>query len=243
MDSAGEAALRSGAELWSRAIRAEMRPAPRASPTSGFAHSIVAAPGTSQDLALLIAYEYGAELLVSVGTPQSLVEFLGKGRAGMSSTFLTRLLVGDALIDASGVSRLHPDGPPSLIRRANYRGKPVLFPLGAVLLVAAGAALAADTEPLARLPRRASACLGLIDDLAGGAPRGCADTPRALAPRRALDRRDQGAGTVALAAYALAGGVTSAPEYVAGGRRARRWRRTWATCSTPARAARRRRWR
>jgi uncharacterized membrane-anchored protein len=43
---------------------------------------------------------------VSVGTPQSLVEFLGKGRAGMSSTFLARLLVGDALVDASGIDRL-----------------------------------------------------------------------------------------------------------------------------------------
>ena len=31
---------------------------------------------------------------------------LGKGRAGMSSTFLARLLVGDSLVDASGIGRL-----------------------------------------------------------------------------------------------------------------------------------------
>jgi uncharacterized membrane-anchored protein len=109
MDSASDAALRSGAELVVQGYPGGDAPGARRLAGLGLRHSIVAAPGTSQDLALLIAYEYGAELLVSVGTPQSLVEFLGKGRAGMSSTFLTRLLVGDALIDASGVSRLHSD--------------------------------------------------------------------------------------------------------------------------------------
>ena len=106
MDSASDAALRSGAELIVQGYPGAGAPgAPRLT-ALGLPHSIVAAPGTSQDLALLIAYEHGAELLVSVGTPQSLVEFLGKGRAGMSSTFLARLLVGDALVDASGIDRL-----------------------------------------------------------------------------------------------------------------------------------------
>ncbi len=111
MDSASDAALRSGAELLVQGYPGGDAPGAGRLADLGLRHSIVAAPGTSQDLALLIAYEYGAELLVSVGTPQSLVEFLGKGRAGMSSTFLTRLLVGDALIDASGISRLHSDEP------------------------------------------------------------------------------------------------------------------------------------
>src|SRR4029077_15977770 len=109
MDSASDAALRCGAELLVQGYPGGDAPGAGRLADLGLRHSVVAAPGTSQDLALLIAYEYGAELLVSVGTPQSLVEFLGKGRAGMSSTFLTRLLVGDALIDASGVSRLHSD--------------------------------------------------------------------------------------------------------------------------------------
>jgi uncharacterized membrane-anchored protein len=106
MDSAGEDALRSGAELIVHGYPGGDAPGAARLASLGLPHAIVAAPGTSQDLALLIAYQHGAELLVSVGTPQSLVEFLGKGRAGMSSTFLARLLVGDALVDASGVSRL-----------------------------------------------------------------------------------------------------------------------------------------
>jgi uncharacterized membrane-anchored protein len=106
MDSASEAALRSGAELIVHGYPGGGAPGAARLSALALPHSVVAAPGTSQDLALLIAYEHGAELLVSVGTPQSLVEFLGKGRAGMSSTFLARLLVGDALVDASGVGRL-----------------------------------------------------------------------------------------------------------------------------------------
>jgi uncharacterized membrane-anchored protein len=35
------------------------------------------------------------------------VEFLDKGRAGMASTFLTRLRVDDKIVDAKGVSRLY----------------------------------------------------------------------------------------------------------------------------------------
>jgi uncharacterized membrane-anchored protein len=111
MDSASDAALRSGAELIVHGYPGSGAPGTARLNELGLRHSIVAAPGTSQDLALLIAYEHGAELLVSVGTPQSLVEFLGKGRAGMSSTFLARLLVGDALVDASGISRLHSGEP------------------------------------------------------------------------------------------------------------------------------------
>jgi uncharacterized membrane-anchored protein len=106
MDSASDAALRSGAELIVQGYPGAGAPGAARLEKLGLRHAIVAAPGTSQDLALLIAYEHGAQLLVSVGTPQSLIEFLGKGRAGMSSTFLARLLVGDALVDASGVSRL-----------------------------------------------------------------------------------------------------------------------------------------
>jgi uncharacterized membrane-anchored protein len=106
MDSASETALRSGAELIVQGYPDGDAPGAARLGALGLPHSIVAAPGTSQDLALLIAYDNGAELLVSVGTPQSLVEFLGKGRAGMSSTFLARLLVGEALVDLSGLSRL-----------------------------------------------------------------------------------------------------------------------------------------
>jgi uncharacterized membrane-anchored protein len=67
---------------------------------------VVPAPATSEDVALLLAYEKGAELIVVVGAHLNLLEFLERNRAGMSSTFLTRLRVGEILVDAKGVSRL-----------------------------------------------------------------------------------------------------------------------------------------
>ena len=69
-------------------------------------HQVVPATGISEDLALLLAYEKGSELIVAVGTHFNLIEFLERNRAGMSSTFVTRLKVGEILIDAKGVSRL-----------------------------------------------------------------------------------------------------------------------------------------
>ena len=71
---------------------------------------IVPAIGTSQDLAMLLAHENGAELIVSVGAHFNLTEFLDKNRSGMSSTFLTRLRIGETLVDAKGVSRLYNPG-------------------------------------------------------------------------------------------------------------------------------------
>jgi uncharacterized membrane-anchored protein len=63
--------------------------------------------GTSEDAAMLLAYEAGAKLIVAVGTHDTMVEFLDKGRSGMSSTFLTRLRIGPMLVDAKGVARLY----------------------------------------------------------------------------------------------------------------------------------------
>ena len=60
---------------------------------------------------MLIAAEKGAQLIVSVGSQFNLVEFLDKNRRGMSSTFLTRLRIGEILVDAKGVSRLYRPRP------------------------------------------------------------------------------------------------------------------------------------
>jgi uncharacterized membrane-anchored protein len=68
---------------------------------------IFPATGTSEDIAMLLADDKGAELIVAVGTHGTLEEFLDKGRSGMASTFLTRLIIGSKLIDAKGVSRLY----------------------------------------------------------------------------------------------------------------------------------------
>jgi uncharacterized membrane-anchored protein len=71
---------------------------------------IFASPGTSEDIALLLAYENGADVIITVGTHQGLVEFLSKGRKGMASTFLVRTRLAHKLVDAKGVSKLYPSG-------------------------------------------------------------------------------------------------------------------------------------
>ena len=63
--------------------------------------------GTSEDAAFLLAHGKGADLIVAVGSHGNLREFLDKGRAGMASTFLVRLRVGEILVDAKGVSRMY----------------------------------------------------------------------------------------------------------------------------------------
>jgi uncharacterized membrane-anchored protein len=62
---------------------------------------------------MLMSYEKGADLIVSVGAHFNLIEFLDRKRGGMSSTFLTRLRIGEKLVDAKGVSRLY--NPPSTV--------------------------------------------------------------------------------------------------------------------------------
>jgi len=88
-------------------------------------HEFVA-EGTSEDVAMLLAYEAGSTLIVAVGTHATMVEFLDKGRGGMASTFLTRLRLGPVLVDAKGVSRLYE----SRIRRRD-----LLMLVAAALLV------------------------------------------------------------------------------------------------------------
>jgi uncharacterized membrane-anchored protein len=110
MDSASDNALRSGAELILHAYPDGRAPGRERLERLGLEHQVLRAVGMSQDAAMLLAYEKGAALLVSVGAHFNLVEFLDRSRAGMSSTFLTRLRVGELLIDAKGVSRLYNPG-------------------------------------------------------------------------------------------------------------------------------------
>jgi len=126
MDSASKETLKCGAELVVHAYADGKAPGRELLEELEVPYKIVAAPGTSQDIAMIIAAEKGAELIVSVGSQFNLVEFLDKNRRGMSSTFLTRLRLGEILVDAKGVSRL-------------YRPRPGFAP---VLLVAAVGLLA-----------------------------------------------------------------------------------------------------
>ena len=107
MDSCSDATLRSGAELVVHAYRDGRAPGIARIEQLGLTAVVFPALGTSEDAAMLLADSYGARLLVAVGTHASLVEFLDKGRAGMASTFLTRLRVGPKLVDAKGVSRIY----------------------------------------------------------------------------------------------------------------------------------------
>ena len=107
MDSVSDRALGCGAEVIVHAYRDGRAPGLKRVEDLGVEHLVFAATGTSEDVAMLLADAAGAELIVALGTHATLLEFLDKGRAGMSSTFLTRLKVGGRLIDAKGVSRLY----------------------------------------------------------------------------------------------------------------------------------------
>jgi len=110
MDSASDAALRSKAELVVHAYPDGRAPGCERLDELGLEHIVAPAAGTSEDVAMLLAHERGARLIVTVGAHFNLTEFLDKNRAGMSSTFLTRLRVGEILVDAKGVSRLYRPG-------------------------------------------------------------------------------------------------------------------------------------
>ncbi|MDX6602392.1 MAG: hypothetical protein QOF13_1594 [Solirubrobacterales bacterium] len=122
MDSAGDEALRCGAELIVHAYPDGRAPGRQRLLDMGLDHMLLPAAGTSEDVAMLMAYEKGAALIVSVGAHFNLIEFLDRKRGGMSSTFLTRLRIGEKLVDAKGVSRLYnpssPFGPVALFLAA-----------------------------------------------------------------------------------------------------------------------------
>lgn len=133
MDSVSDRALRCGAELVVHAYPDGRAPGQARLRALGLVPGAVfAVPGTSEDAALLLADAHRAELIVAVGAHATLVEFLDKGRAGMASTFLTRLRLGPRLVDAKGVSRLY----------RSRIGTGSLIALVAASLVAFAAALA-----------------------------------------------------------------------------------------------------
>jgi len=106
-DSVSDDALRCGAQLVVHAYPGGHAPGASRLVELGLDHTVFEVTGTSEDVAMLLAYEKRAELIVAVGTHASMVEFLDKGREGMASTFLVRLKVGPILVDAKGVNRLY----------------------------------------------------------------------------------------------------------------------------------------
>jgi uncharacterized membrane-anchored protein len=90
-------------------------------------------PGTSEDIALLLAYCNNADLIVAVGTHSNMIDFLEKGRKGMASTFLVRLKVGSKLIDAKGVNKLYKSN--IKIKHVVCLGLSALLPILSVALM------------------------------------------------------------------------------------------------------------
>ncbi|HHY97987.1 MAG TPA: hypothetical protein GX509_04525 [Firmicutes bacterium] len=107
MDSVSDRVLGYGAEVIVHAYPGGRAPGLDRVRKLGIDPVIFAAPGTSEDIALLLAYEKGADLIVAVGTHSNMIDFLEKGRKGMASTFLVRLKVGPKLVDAKGVNKLY----------------------------------------------------------------------------------------------------------------------------------------
>jgi len=130
MDSVSDHALQSGAELIVHAYTDGRAPGRERIDRLGLPSAMLPSPGISEDVAILLAHEKGADLIVAVGTHFNLLEFLERNRAGMSSTFFTRLKVGDKLIDARGVSSL-------------FRGRAGLGPMFLVVFGGLGALVAA----------------------------------------------------------------------------------------------------
>jgi len=108
MDSVSDKALKSGAEILVHAYSNGKAPGVDRMKKIGISnYKVLPIFGTSEDVAMLVAYEKGAELIVAVGTHSNVIDFLEKGRQGMSSTFLVRLKVGSILMDARGVNQLY----------------------------------------------------------------------------------------------------------------------------------------
>ena len=136
-DSLSDDALRCGAQLIAHERDDGFSPARELLAASGLPFQTIVAPGMSEDVAMLLAYEAGATLIVAVGTHATMVEFLDKGRRGMASTFLTRLRLGPVLVDAKGVSRLY---------EGRIRRRDMLFLVGSAL--AAMVVMAITSESL-----------------------------------------------------------------------------------------------
>jgi uncharacterized membrane-anchored protein len=154
MDSVSDRALQCGAELIVHAYVDGRAPGRERIDRLGLPSAVLPSPGISEDVAILLAHEKGAELIVAVGTHFNLLEFLERNRAGMSSTFFTRLKVGDKLVDARGVS--------SLFRGRAGVGPMLLFALGGLGAIVAAVAASSDLQRFIELlAQRAQSILGL----------------------------------------------------------------------------------
>lgn len=135
MDSVSDETLRSAPEILVHAYRDGRAPGLSRVRSLGLPAKVIRARGTSEDVALWVAYKKGARLIVAVGTHSNAVDFLEKGRKGMASTFLVRLVVGPILFDAKGVSRLYGSHEKSLYRGLGQLAVAAAVPLLLITLL------------------------------------------------------------------------------------------------------------
>lgn len=136
MDSVSDEALTCGAEIVVHAFLNGEAPGLKRVESLGLAACTVPAAGTSEDLAMLLAYESNAELIVAVGTHTHMIDFLEKGRRGMGSTLLVRMKLGPKLVDAKGISKLYQSG--FQWNRLIYVPAAAIFPLAVLSLIHPG---------------------------------------------------------------------------------------------------------
>ena len=149
-DSVSREALDCGAQLLVHAYPGGVAPGATRLERLGFDYSVVEGVGTSEDIAMRIAFEESAELIVLVGSHTSMADFFDKGRRGMASTFLTRMKVSSILVDAKGVGRLY---------RTQVRKRDLaLLVLSAIFTLAV---IAVVTEPVRLLLRTLWLNLGM----------------------------------------------------------------------------------
>jgi uncharacterized membrane-anchored protein len=97
------------------------------------------ASANPEDLALLLAHHHGASLIVMVGFQATLAEFLDRGRSSSNaSTFLTRLKVGNLLVDGKAVAALY---------RGSVSAGAILMLVLAVLVAVLAAVLVTSVGP------------------------------------------------------------------------------------------------
>ncbi|HEX6151144.1 putative cytokinetic ring protein SteA [Nocardioides sp.] len=98
--------LRDARDVVVRVERGDRRPVDQLE-RIGVRAARVETAATTEDVALLLAFASEATLIVGVGTHATLDEFLDRQRSGLASTYLTRLRVGQRLVDASAVPLLY----------------------------------------------------------------------------------------------------------------------------------------
>jgi uncharacterized membrane-anchored protein len=128
-DLPSRSTLRDARDVVVRVERGDRRPVEQLE-RIGVRAARVETGATTEDVGLLLAFAADATVIVGVGTHATLDDFLDRQRPGLASTYLTRLRVGQRLVDASSVPVLYSG-------RLRPRHLLLAILVGAVAMVAA----------------------------------------------------------------------------------------------------------